>query len=238
MPDEALESEAVYILDFSYPLDVTMHLQTDRKVTILDHHVTAKETLLPLIKALPELKNLEIHFDMERSGAGIAWDYFHRGAPRHSLIDYIEDRDLWRFKLPFSREVHAALVSYPMSFNLWDTFTVGELIAEGKSLVRLYDQLVEKICARPWIINISGHHVPVVNTTIAWSEVGDYLLKKFPQVPFVASFTEYGSHTMWSLRSGPHFDVSQVAKKFGGGGHKQAAGFKIERPVLQHHQLG
>lgn len=64
--------------------------------------------------------NIYTLFDMNRSGAGLAWDFFHPGQPRPALINHIEDRDLWRFALAGTREVQAALFSYPYDFAVWD----------------------------------------------------------------------------------------------------------------------
>jgi hypothetical protein len=223
-PVEALTGcEKLYIVDFSYPAETIMKLADGRPTIVLDHHKTAEAALKDL-----NHPNLEIVFDMERSGAGITWDYFHKTV-RPQLINHIEDRDLWRFKLDRSKEIHAALVSYPFDFKIWDSFNIEQLKTEGVALTRMYASLVEKICKHPWFEKIGEHTVPVVNTTIAWSEVGEFLRDKYPEAPFVASFTEFEDCVMWSLRSKDNFDVSVVAKQFGGGGHKNAAGFKIFR---------
>ena len=226
IPVDAHSFRHVYIVDFSYPREELIRLADSTRVVVLDHHKTAEENLRGL-----DHPNLEIVFDMNRSGAGITWDYFH-DTLRPLLIDHIQDRDLWKFQMEGSKEVHAALVSYPFDFKLRDTFEVEKLKTEGVALLRMYAQLVEKICQKPWFANIGGYDVPVVNTTVAWSEVGEFLLKKYPDAPFVASFTEFEDITMWSLRSKEEFDVSAIAKQFGGGGHKNAAGFKIARKFM------
>lgn len=224
IPEDAPKYAKVFIVDFSYPADQILMMSALTKVVVLDHHVTAQAALIGL-----KHPNLEIVFDMNRSGAGITWDRLHQEA-RPSLINHIEDRDLWRFKLEGSKEIHAALVSHPMDFKLWDTFDVEQLKTEGQALLRMQSQLVENICQKPWMKEIGGYKVPVVNTSISWSEVGAKLLEKFPDAPFVASFTEFETDTMWSLRSKEPFDVSAIAKQYGGGGHAQAAGFKINKP--------
>jgi len=230
IPD--VSGDHLFILDFAYS-EVEMleliGLRKFKKITVLDHHVTAQAKLEPLVN---RFENVEIIFDMTRSGALITWDYFNPGMGAPRLIQHISDRDLWEFKLKDSRAVHKALVSYPMDFQTWAGFDVHELIRRGRPLLELYDQLVANICKSQWDQNIDGHLVPVVNTSIAWSEVGERLLIQNPTVPFVASFTVFETEVMWSLRSRKNegFDVSEVALKFGGGGHKTAAGFKAVRP--------
>jgi len=220
----------VYILDFSYKRDVLLKMKESAlSLFVIDHHKTAEE----------DLNGLEFcHFDMNHSGAWLTWVYFNPicqdGVTSGEycvpeLIRHIEDRDLWRFKLDRSKEIHKALVSYPMDFKLWDTFNIENLKAEGAAMERLHNQLVENICASSWIGKLGEDDVPMVNTSIAWSEVGHCLLQKYPNHKYVASFTEFEKETMWSLRSREDFDCSEVARKFGGGGHRQASGFKNKK---------
>lgn len=233
-----LDCKKLYILDFSYDEETLVELNEKYgcHIVVIDHHKTAQEKLESIIG---KYSWLEINFDMNKSGALMTWEYFH-GSVEESfhnpvvpeipqLIAHISDRDLWKFEMEGTEEVHKALVSYPMDFKLWDSFDVEELKKEGAVLKRMYDNLVENICKHPFKRKIGDYEVPVVNTTIAWSEVGQKLLEKFPDAPFVASFTVFDEQVMWSLRSRSDFDVSEIAKKFGGGGHKQAAGFKTAR---------
>lgn len=224
----------IVILDFSYPKGVLLELAKVADVVVLDHHKTAQEALGDLAHGMKSTVNPHVVFDMNRSGALLAWNYFHPGEAAPKFIEHLSDRDLWTFKLPGTAKIHKALVSYPMDFKLWDTFLthsgVQKLLYEGETCERMYNELVSKICDAAFTQTIDGHKVPVVNTSIAWSEVGQELLERNPTTPFAASFTVFGDQIMWSLRSRPEFDVSEIAKKFGGGGHKNAAGFKAVRP--------
>lgn len=223
-PPEMTNATQIYIVDFSYSPDILLALAKICSVTIIDHHITAKEALT----SLPSSPHLQTIFDMNKSGALLTWEYFHK-EPAPPLIQHISDRDLWTFKLDGTAKIHKALVSLPMDFMVWDALDVEQLKIDGEIAERLYVQLVDNIVKHAWIIKLDGHDVPVVNTSIAWSEVGQELLLRFPKAPFVASFTVFEDQVMWSLRSKPEFDVSEVAKKFGGGGHKNAAGFKTVR---------
>lgn len=237
-PPEMPEATNIYIVDFSYPADVLLKLaESGAQVLVIDHHKTAKEALDQVLGAH---SNLHTIFNMEKSGALLTWEYFHRyhaenpadqglPVPAPLLIQHISDRDLWRFKMEGTAKVHKALVSLPMDFKLWDLLDVEQLKKDGEIAERLYTQLVENICESAWVGEVDGHDVPMVNTSVAWSEVGHELNKQYPEYPFAASFTVFNNQVMWSLRSQGDFDVSAVAKKFGGGGHKNAAGFKTAR---------
>lgn len=232
-PEEVFQgkNDTIFILDFSFDEKTLLELKNVcNRVVLIDHHKTAQEKLEPL---KGKYDWLDIHFDMNKSGALMAWEYFQSDikgrVPYNELIAHISDRDLWKFEMEGTEEVHKALVSYPMDFKLWDNFNVEELKKEGTVLKRMYDQLISGICDKMFIGTIAGYEVPMVNTTIAWSEVGNELCKRYFAYKFAASFTVFEDQVMWSLRSIGDFDVSEIAKKFGGGGHKNAAGFKTPR---------
>ena len=65
-----------------------------------------------------------------------------------------------------------------------------------------------------------------VNSSILISEIGDALIKKLP--PIAVIWFKAGNKKRASLRSNGEIDVSKIAEKYGGGGHKCAAGFAIE----------
>lgn len=225
-PPEMPNAKEIYILDFSYDARTILKLSNDANVVVLDHHKTAAEALETLIG---HHINLFVKFDMNKSGALLAWEYFFPKTIPPLLILHISDRDLWQFKMPGSKEVHAALVAMPFDFQVWDGFRVDVLIETGKGCLLFEESVVKKICDSSWIGRVGEYQVPMVNTAAHWSEVGHRLLDMYDNCPFVASFTVMKNTVMWSLRSNGDFDVSEVAKQFGGGGHKNAAGFKSAR---------
>ena len=215
LPDGA----RVYIIDFSYRRPEMLALKERcPDLTVLDHHKTAQA----------ELDGLEFAiFDMDKSGAMLAWEHFHPGRPAPALIRYVQDRDLWRWALPASREVSAALWSYPQDFWVWERLSVAKLAKEGAAILRYMQQQTEMICSQAREQEIGGYRVPVVNATSLWSEVGEELIRRYPEAPFAAAYYETATGLRkWSLRSRGEFDVSEVARQFGGGGHRNAAGFE------------
>lgn len=225
-PPEFGADDDLYIVDFSFPRDVLLDLKARAKsVLVLDHHKTAEEALRGLDFCV---------FDMERSGAGLTWDHLLPNTKRPLMIEMIEDRDLWRWKVEGSKSLHAYLLSKPFDFAVWDQIASildgaypSSILDRGTALLDYQASLVDKVAAKSWIGEIDGHKVALCNIASHWSEIGEALVAKHPEAAFSASFTVLPDLTvMWSLRSRSEFDVSAVAKAFGGGGHKQAAGFK------------
>lgn len=219
----------VAIVDFSYKRPVMIDLAAKAKsILVLDHHKTAQADLEGLSAECP---NVEVIFDMERSGAMLAWDYFHPDFVAPKFFEYLQDRDLWTKRLPGVDEFTAALRSYPQSFHVWDGLCqdVDSLIKDGGAIQRYYRTLVEQTKKHAFARNIAGYIVPVVNASLFMaSEVAGELAES---EAFAAVYAETEDRVIWSLRSRPPhgLDVSEIAKKFGGGGHKHAAGFNIPR---------
>lgn len=229
-PDEnTVAGRDIVIVDFSYPLDVLLWMQhRAASIRVLDHHRTAQNEIGGLSFAV---------FDMGRSGAGLAWDEL-MGGPRPWLVDYVEDRDLWRWELPRSREVSAGLATYDFDLAVWDDFVdslhlggrLFEVADEGEAILRYQARVVRKHVESARVMMLAGHEVPVVNATTLHSEIGNDLSKT---APFAAMWSETSTGRIaYALRSSAenpaHVDVSAIARTFGGGGHRHAAGFVVD----------
>ena len=215
-PPEMEPGSTVYILDFSFPRNIMLELMERHEVVLIDHHETAEKN----IGDLPGC-----HFDKSHSGAVLAWRRFHEESKIPEILLYVEDRDLWKWELPDSRDISAALESYPKDFGVWDQLHAGELAREGEAILRHNRLQVERIVQHSGWRAVGDWSVPVVNTPLLASEACEALLEKFPGAPFAAAYHDRGDRRKWSLRSGGEFDVSEVARSLGGGGHPHAAGF-------------
>lgn len=226
----------VYVLDFCYPFDVMAEMAAQSSAfTVLDHHKTAERTVADL-EAMFISHNMagRARYGVEKSGARMAWEFFGyiggwEGMLSPWLVDYTEDRDLWRHALEGTREINAALRSYPLDFELWDRFAQKDprstFYYEGAAIRRREQQIVEEHTRHAREVEMAGHRVKAVNATVLFSEIAGELAKG---QPFGACyFDRFDGKRQWSLRSDPNgVDVSEIAKAYGGGGHKHAAGFE------------
>ena len=232
----------VIIVDFSYPREQVEALHNvATSLLILDHHKTAEAALKGLPYAI---------FDPTRSGAAMAWDHFHPGTKRPWMIDYIQDRDLWAWKLPNSNAVNAYL---RMNVQKVDDLSTVYLLAHDLKAREVGTTIlqVEAAYVRETIKQVARGTLRVLSTNI---DAGEMSLWMTPLVPIVNAGTFCHSELLgelakgapfavgwfvtnrgtyrYSLRSDPQgFDVSVIAKHFGGGGHKHAAGFEVDQPV-------
>lgn len=226
LPPEMNPASQVFIVDFSYKREVLLALRDRHEdLVLLDHHVTAQADLEGLDFA---------QFDMTRSGAVLAWNYCHPGAAVPRLLSYVQDRDLWQFALPHSREVDAMTGLTPKDFSDWSALAdkvesdFDNLVAMGSVVLANNREFVENACTHARLVDLAGCQVPCVNTPLLHSEIGNELLARFPQSPFsVTWFQEADGHFKVSFRSRGDFDVAELARSFGGGGHRAAAGCRF-----------
>lgn len=201
------------IVDFSYPNEV---LDTLPLIKIIDHHKTAEH-----VGRRPDGL-----FDIGRSGAGLTWDHFHPGEPRPAIVNYVEDRDLWRWALPHSKAYNAAIGLLDSDLVQWDVasrMSVAEMVSVGAPVMKYRKQVVKDAIKRATLITLNGLRVPCMNATMLISEIcGELAIGH----PFAVTWFFDGKQFVYSLRSTPDgADVSGIAKFYGGGGHKHAAGF-------------
>ena len=115
----------IYILDFSLPREQMDWLfQHAKRVVWLDHHKTAFEMwigdvpkkgwICQRLNCTEDNPSGNVHIELHnnKSGALLAWEYFHPGTEVPMFIQHIDDRDRWVFALPGSKELHAAIGSY------------------------------------------------------------------------------------------------------------------------------
>lgn len=236
-PDTDPEGQ-LYILDFSYNRTTmeALHLKHGGRLTLLDHHKTAMEELQGRIPGC--------HFDMEKSGAIMAWDFFNPFTKPPELLDYVQDRDLWQWRLPQSRALNTALKEKPMEFDAWSSLSVKDLIEEGQGLMQEAYERIDAILESQIRIEIGQERAPAVETEFMPSETAEVMLQRNPDASCVAVFHHSTSReglpaTKFSLRSRGDFDVSKMAKAEGGGGHAAAAGFMtldVNEPDTEKHQ--
>jgi oligoribonuclease NrnB/cAMP/cGMP phosphodiesterase (DHH superfamily) len=246
VPFEQVAGKDVIVLDFSWPNredNIRLH-DSAKSFHIFDHHKSALERIgdLPFVT-----------FDMTRSGAGLAWDYLFgkdKGLmwygekiaeasffqTRPWFINYIEDRDLWRFEQPNSKAVSAYLMSLPMTIEAWrevEIMKVEHAEQYGTAILRHVERYVSEAvqeAQRGFIavgptkyLTIEAVNCPYMNC----SEVGNVLAKRADVG--MTWFERADGQIQFSLRSEGEIDVSEIAKSFQGGGHKHAAGFRMDR---------
>jgi oligoribonuclease NrnB/cAMP/cGMP phosphodiesterase (DHH superfamily) len=203
-----------------------------KTLIILDHHKTNQD----------KLKNVSYaHFDMHKSGVGLAWEYFNEDKDMPLFLKCIQDRDLWTWIIPESRyfcdylyeevnysdhnfEVLTSLMNNPENLN--EYYNIGKILNKIKmknieTLVKFTSKLIE--------VNIeeNKYNIYIYNTITDVSDIGNYVMENL-NCDFVVvwNFNHMNNTYKYSLRSiDSKIDISCIAKIFDGGGHRNASGF-------------
>ena len=222
-PPPDIKGKNVAILDFSFSNETTKKMIEEASALIvIDHHKSA-------VVELHDISNTI--FDMKHSGARLAWDFFHPGKEPPKFINYIEDRDLWNWELPYSKEFSAAFDMVPFEFEEFEKFeddsVFDDSVKRGSYILAYAKTVVKKVCEKAQSRKMDDNNVTVVNASHWMSEIGARLSPDcdFAMIWFWDHETKA---TKVSLRAFHEtVDVSEIAKRFGGGGHKKAAGFQL-----------
>ena len=238
----------VLICDFSYKNDImkSILLQAN-KVVILDHHKSAEADL----KLVSDKNKI---FRMDHSGAYITWKYFNQSTSSPNDLNkvsiqsvpngilYIEDNDIWKKEMPSSREITAFIFSLPFEFEeymklLDDDYIKNVAMPAGVGMVKQNEVYIKQAIEHcvPKFIQIGEQYYFVVhvNSTVLKSEIGNQCLSNFKNADFSAVYSMGENDFYFSLRSmDDRADVSIVASKFGGGGHRNAAGLTSKQKII------
>ena len=224
-PPPDVTGKRVVILDFSYNNETTKKLiEQAEELWVIDHH---KSNMVEL----HDISNT--HFDMTKSGAMLAWEFFHPGKESPKFIQYIQDRDLWQWELPYSKEFSAAFDMVPWNFDEYEKFeddsVFDDAVKRGSYILAYSKTVIKKVCDKATKRKYKDHDVMVVNSSHWMSEIGSTLAKDC-DFAMIWYYDHDACLYKCSLRAfHDTMDVSEIAKSFGGGGHRKAAGFVLPK---------
>lgn len=238
---ELCKNTNVVFVDFSFKRDKLIEISNKvNSLLVLDHHKTAQKELENLNA---QYNNIETVFNMEKAGIGVVCDYYNY-KPKNELLNYIQDRDLWKFELPFSKEVNEYIAFYGAFNNiqklqeLYQDFNIEKAKDIGEVLLEKKEQDVERTSKKAKELSIVvdnvKYEIMALNNTSNISEVGNKICHDTNKIS-MSYFIVEDNKVICSLRSLENIengDCSVIANAFGGGGHKFASGFTIKLEQL------
>ena len=215
-----------------------------KNLIILDHHVTNQKKLVDVSYA---------YFDMNKSGVGLAWEYFFKTDDKMPMfLKAVQDRDIWTWIYPESRNLTDGLyeelelddLKFEIFTNLMDEYLnkiperplFMKYYTLGETLNRIKQKNIESIVKNPnnkyeIILNSYIYKIYIFNNSgNIVSDLGNYVIANM-ECDFVIiwNYNHNDELYKYSLRSNDKkADVSEIAKLFGGGGHRNAAGLSSE----------
>ena len=232
LPD--VTGRAVFILDFSFTAEILTAIDARAaRLILLDHHKSAAENLSGFTCRCGTL-----HFDLKKSGARLAWEYFQPERALPDLIRYVEDRDLWVWLYPQSAAFLAALDMEDKDFTRWAeiaSFAGAQLeayLARGQAMDDKFNRLAEGIAESAREVTFNGVKGLMVNApNVFHSLLGNVLSAKSGSFALIWTVHKTGAIKV-GLRSQKNFDCIPLAQTMGGGGHPQASAFRMDVDLL------
>lgn len=227
------ENMDVLFVDFSYKKDILKEIvSVANSVTVIDHHVSVYEDI-------SSISEIDYIYDIDKSGAELAWEYFYPDTPTPLVVSLIGDRDLWRHNED-ADHLSLALVTLGYTHieisSLLDANDneIYSLIEKGKSFSEYKWSLIKKLAetSDPNHKLEDGAYVNIVNCPLGLvSDLGHYLCSKegTPDITLLYHRDEAKEMINYSLRVSDDcdYDSSAYAKSMGGGGHRRSSGFSI-----------
>jgi len=218
----------VYFIDFCYDqarMDAIKEVAG--ALTVLDHHEGVEE----VSTSMPEFV-----YDANRSGATIAWSYFHPDVPVPHLLQIVEDDDLFRFSIPDTKAVLSYIAVKPFSFEFWDALVeelndperAEKLLTKIRIYREYFDMLIEQSVERAKLVSFEGYEVYIGQThpmKPMVSALGHALAAKKGPMGLVIQVRSEGLAI--SMRGDGSLDLVPIAKKYGGNGHPYSCAFFV-----------
>ncbi len=245
---KAVEYTQLYVVDFSLPVYLLTKIEREyiyMDITVIDHHKTAFEMYAPAMEVekysalRTSLGNqTTVILDNNECGASLCWTYFHPSNTLPTLVRYVKDYDLWRFELGvMTKWFDKFLRTQPLEVENWGHLVKDAEIIElmnvyltaGMKLQEEHEEQVALIADDIKPITIAGIKGAMVECPVEYtSDVGHEIARLTGTYGLMYRVNHDEGIIDWSLRSEKGCDVSAIAKKFGGGGHKTAAGFRTD----------
>jgi len=224
---EGLDGKQIFFIDIIPPDEAIIKkvIKDNASVVAIDHHKTS-ESKMNLFK--------DYSFDNGHSASILAWKYFHPDKPVPKLLLFIEDVDIWKWEYPETDKFISALSLYEYDFNVWDKIasdienpdSFAGYLSNGEIVSNYSCKIVGWLSEKATMVEFEGYKVYAVNAPhFINGRVAHDLIKE--SFPFAIAWFQEKNVIHASLRSDGTVDVSEIAKKYGGGGHKTAAGFSF-----------
>lgn len=226
-------NEAVFVVDFSFTISDMEYLKSHTNLVWIDHHKSAIE----------KMGDFECDGTREvgKSGCELTWEYLHPfSMPK--AVKLLGRYDVWDHKnpdvLPFQYGFKSLKNTLPES-EIWEYYLlpnpsgVGELIKVG-NIILDYESKQNEIYAKGMYYEVvfEGYRAIVINKAYQNSKIFDSVYdpeKHDIMILFGVKPNEF-KYSLYSAKE--DIDVSKIAVKYGGGGHKVASGFYSKKQII------
>jgi len=234
-PPPTVEGRVVYCVDFGFPLEHMRALKAQATELIwVDHHQSQEAIWRQLGWGA---------FDLAECGTSLTWKTLFPNETPPPVIDYIKDKDLWRWQLPDSRAICAGLAETfaKSKFEGLLEVDLAKMAEIGRPIIEAQRARVVEAAAKGVVINEAfgrrGLRALAVNCYQDLNELGEHICTPLAEGGLgydlaVLYYRKQPGRWVHSLRSAGNADCATIAAAFGGGGHPSSGCFLADAPIV------
>lgn len=245
--EEVNPEEYVFIVDFSFKpgkLEELFAITHPAKVVWLDHHETAKDYKYktPYSESILNLKGLrDFSTKCKKSGCELTWDYLFGSIAVPEAVRLVGDYDCWRFDTEEQTNLfQQGMRLIPTSPNS----PVWKLLLAGGGVDRV---IRDGLVATKYRDNFCASYRKSFGEEVEFEGYSCYTMN-LSMMGSPGFGSEFNSHDIaistvyqagkWTVSMySKEIHVGEIAKRYGGGGHKGAAGFVCTKLPWEVHTL-
>jgi len=247
-PWDSIElDETIFMVDFGMqPFDDMVKLKEKcGKLIWIDHHSTA----------LNDLKESGVEFDgiqkEDKAGCELTWEYLNPDTPLPDSVYYLGRYDVWDLNanpniLSFQYGMKQYEDTTPES-NIWNEILpsksfkeylngkvnpnhLAKIIVDGNLILKYQKAENKKRCeAMSFETEFEGLKAIAMNMGMTSSQIFDSVYDENKYDIMLPFSRKLGQWTVSIYTTKDNIHVGKIAKKYGGGGHKGAAGFQCSK---------
>jgi len=237
------ENETVFIVDFSISDEDLVKLCSRGKVIFIDHHDTAIVKHNEAKKSSDYNNNLIAVLDNSKAATQLCWETLFKDIEIPYGVKLIADYDIWDHK-----NIHTVYLQHSLHLrniaawhkDFWklifenDKETMKLLLSNGMVIDEYLTQYRESYSKSfAFETEFEGHLCLAINAGRTNSKMLENMFDK-EKYGCMIIFCRNGKRKSWTVSLyGPgdgKFHCGELAQKYGGGGHRGAAGFFITDP--------
>ena len=230
--DKIEKHEEIVVCDFALPMDYMFDLNGRKKLVWIDHHVSAIEEYEKRLKAgQAPIEGLR---KVGQAAIELCWQYFYPGRKVPLGVELLAKNDLFDLRdervRPFEYAMQSMGVNRPED-EIWvrllnDELNIEKMVDEGKRILNWINvRNYRLVRCMAFESEVDGLKCICANMPQGYSSFYDSIPDK-EQYDVMINFymNKDGKWNLSFYSSKPEVDVSKLAAKLGGGGHKGAAG--------------
>jgi len=234
--DSIEKDEIIFVVDFCFSFDDMLFLNTYSALTWIDHHKSSIEAMKSF-----DFKGVQ---EIGSAACQLTWQYLCNKPIPYS-VNLLGMYDIWDFSdedtLPFQYGIRTISDTRPEFCNEWKNILDGDLsdleyyLMKGRIILD-YETKQNSIYAKGMFFekDFHGYRAIIINKPYSNSKVFDSVYdpeKHDIMITFGVKDKEF-KYTLYSDK--PEIDVSEIAKVYGGGGHRGASGFYSDRIIFDY----